>query len=145
MEPKNIAVVCMFVAVALALLATAFAFPSSNNSAMERFEDPKPNQGAPELSPGAATGDIGNKAIKLHVIEMFNLLLDRNPSPDEITKYGAMKDKDAVSRHIIEDYSTENAAGATPAPATAPAKKRAVDVKDIGRRLRAIADELDAA
>lgn len=136
MEPKNIAIVCMFVAVALGLLATAFAFPSDT---VERFEERET-----ETEPAKE-----KTGIKLHVIEMFNLLLDRNPSPDEITKYGAMKDKDAVSRHIIEDYSSsdgEEEGGGTTPVGTGTGKKATVpapDVKSIGRRLRALADEID--
>jgi hypothetical protein len=132
MEPKTVAITLMFAALVAGVLLVLLA-----KNDYERFEE----------ETDAATTDNKNKPPsvenKLHVIEMFNLLLDRNPSPDEIEKYGALSDKDAVSHRIIEDYAESSSNSSSAPPKTKDNKPRGKS--SVAQRLRAIADELDAS
>ncbi len=124
MEPKTVAIAVMFAALVAGVLLVLLA-KNDNSERFEEVADPGPPSTDDKKKPSVAN--------KLHVIEMFNLLLDRNPSPDEIEKYGALSDKETVSHRIIEDYSS------------APPKNKDNKPRSVAQRLRAIADELDVS
>jgi hypothetical protein len=48
-----------------------------------------------------------------HIIEMFNLLLNRNPTTPELERYSQMSDKKDISGSIMKDFAAPQSKGAS--------------------------------
>lgn len=79
-------------------------------SKAEGFEDRE--QDLPDKKKKEPIDDHSYKNRK-HVIDMFNLLLNRNPTTPELERYSQMSDTQDISGSIMKDFAAPHSKGAS--------------------------------
>jgi hypothetical protein len=94
----------IFLLLALALVVSIFIVWSHSKLDKETFAEETTSSLTEDV---LQTHETPEESVQNHIVNIFNLMLNRNPSAEEIERYTQPEDQDlnAISERIMRDHS----------------------------------------